>query len=169
MVTGIEKFREYFVAHEDQYAIIGGTACDLLFNAAGLNFTTFLEIVVYTHEKSSCPSVHATQLGEGSSVCKAPPLRGGFSNQQVLWQDALSPGDTLQKSVAFEAVGIAAEAVVLDDREKRWRSPVSLAVQCIVAGVTITADEQDCEAFWPIVIPEALLSIQYNKPSERLR
>ena len=57
MVTGIEKFREYFVAHQNQYAIIGGTACDLLFNAAGLNFTTFLEIVVYTHEKSSCPSV----------------------------------------------------------------------------------------------------------------
>ncbi len=38
MVAGIEKFREYFVAHKDQYAIIGGAACDLLFNAAGLDF-----------------------------------------------------------------------------------------------------------------------------------
>ncbi|MCP1927424.1 hypothetical protein [Bradyrhizobium elkanii] len=36
MVAGIEKFREFFAGHEDHYAIIGGTACDLLFDAAGL-------------------------------------------------------------------------------------------------------------------------------------
>ena len=44
MVTGIEKFREYFVEHKDQYAIIGGAACDLLFNAAGLNFRATKDI-----------------------------------------------------------------------------------------------------------------------------
>ena len=44
MVAGIEKFREYFAAHEDQYAIIGGAACDLLFNAAGLNFRATKDI-----------------------------------------------------------------------------------------------------------------------------
>ncbi len=44
MVTGIQKFREYFAAHESQYAIIGGTACDLLFNAAGLNFRATKDI-----------------------------------------------------------------------------------------------------------------------------
>ena len=44
MVAGIEKFREYFVAHEDQYAIIGGAACDLLFNAAGLDFRATKDI-----------------------------------------------------------------------------------------------------------------------------
>ena len=31
MVAGIEKFREHFAGHENQYAIIGGTACDILF------------------------------------------------------------------------------------------------------------------------------------------
>ena len=35
MVVGLEKFREHFAGHENQYAIIGGTACDLLFEAAG--------------------------------------------------------------------------------------------------------------------------------------
>lgn len=30
MVRGIESFREWFRGYEDQYAIIGGTACDLL-------------------------------------------------------------------------------------------------------------------------------------------
>ena len=44
VVAGIEKFREYFAAHGDQYAIIGGAACDLLFNAVGLNFRATKDI-----------------------------------------------------------------------------------------------------------------------------
>ena len=44
MVTGIDKFREHFAAHEGRYAIIGGTACDLLFDAAGLDFRATKDI-----------------------------------------------------------------------------------------------------------------------------
>ena len=46
MVTGIDRFREYFVAHEDQYAIIGGAVCDLLFGSAGLGFRATRDIDV---------------------------------------------------------------------------------------------------------------------------
>ena len=46
MVTGIDRFREYFAAHEDQYAIIGGAACDLLFGTAGLDFRATRDIDV---------------------------------------------------------------------------------------------------------------------------
>jgi len=38
MVVGIDKFREHFAGHEEQYALIGGTACDLLFANAGIDF-----------------------------------------------------------------------------------------------------------------------------------
>ncbi|MBI1256538.1 MAG: hypothetical protein GC204_03620 [Chloroflexi bacterium] len=38
MVTGIDKFREFFKDHGDQYVLIGGTACDLLFGRAGIDF-----------------------------------------------------------------------------------------------------------------------------------
>src|SRR5262245_10347945 len=38
MVVGLQKFREFFVGHESQYAILGGTACDLLLGGAGLPF-----------------------------------------------------------------------------------------------------------------------------------
>lgn len=38
MVTGIERFREWFRGYEDHYAIIGGTACDLLMADEGLDF-----------------------------------------------------------------------------------------------------------------------------------
>lgn len=36
MVRGIEKITEYFSEHTDKYAIIGGVACELLFDEAGL-------------------------------------------------------------------------------------------------------------------------------------
>ena len=35
MVRGIEKFKEYFSGYEDNYIIIGGTACDILEENAG--------------------------------------------------------------------------------------------------------------------------------------
>lgn len=38
MVVGIDKFREHFAGHEDKYVIIGGTACDLWYARAGLEF-----------------------------------------------------------------------------------------------------------------------------------
>ena len=38
MVLGIEKFKEWFHGYEDQYVIIGGTACDLLMTEEGLDF-----------------------------------------------------------------------------------------------------------------------------------
>ena len=44
MVIGLEKFREYFTGHENHYAIIGGAACDMLFNAAGIPFRATKDI-----------------------------------------------------------------------------------------------------------------------------
>ena len=44
MVAGIDRFREHFADHEGQYAIIGGTACDLLFDEAGLDFRATRDI-----------------------------------------------------------------------------------------------------------------------------
>lgn len=38
MVLGIERFKEWFQGYENHYAIIGGTACDLLMAEEGLDF-----------------------------------------------------------------------------------------------------------------------------------
>jgi hypothetical protein len=38
VINGVDKFREYFANHTDQYVLIGGAACDLLFEQAGLPF-----------------------------------------------------------------------------------------------------------------------------------
>ena len=48
MVKGIEVFRKHFAGYEDKYVLIGGTACDLLFQKNGLPFraTRDLDIIL---------------------------------------------------------------------------------------------------------------------------
>ena len=48
MVRGIESFRAWFRGCEDQYVLIGGTACDLLMTEEGLDFraTKDLDLVL---------------------------------------------------------------------------------------------------------------------------
>lgn len=38
MVTGIDSFKEWFKGFEEQYVIIGGTACDILMTEEGMDF-----------------------------------------------------------------------------------------------------------------------------------
>jgi len=44
MVTGIESFKEWFKGSENQYTIIGGTACDILMTEEGLDFRATKDI-----------------------------------------------------------------------------------------------------------------------------
>ncbi len=44
MVRGIGSFRECFKGYENQYAIIGGTACDLLMSEVGMEFRVTKDI-----------------------------------------------------------------------------------------------------------------------------
>ncbi len=44
MVNGINIFREYFSNFKEQYTVIGGFACDLLMNDAGLDFRQTVDI-----------------------------------------------------------------------------------------------------------------------------
>ena len=73
--------------------------------------------------------------------------------------------DGLQQSILAETVVVA--AVILNDRQERWRGSVSLAVQRVVAGDSVAPDEQDCEALRPMILTAAL-PVQCDKPSKRL-
>lgn len=44
MVKGIESFRKWFEGCEEQYAIIGGTACDLLMSEQSIEFRVTKDI-----------------------------------------------------------------------------------------------------------------------------
>ena len=47
MVNGLDKFGEYFKDYGGNYILIGGAACDMLIEDAGLNFraTKDLDII----------------------------------------------------------------------------------------------------------------------------
>jgi len=55
MVRGIEKFKEYFAGYEDNYIVIGGTACDILEENAGLlpRATKDIDIILIVEALSS--------------------------------------------------------------------------------------------------------------------
>ena len=38
MVKGLDTFQKYFADYEEQYVLIGGTACDILFESNEVNF-----------------------------------------------------------------------------------------------------------------------------------
>lgn len=38
MVAGVDRFRAHFSGHEHQYVLIGGAACELIMEEAGLDF-----------------------------------------------------------------------------------------------------------------------------------
>ncbi|MCR4822443.1 MAG: hypothetical protein K5873_06175 [Treponema sp.] len=44
LTHGLDKFKEYFAGFENQYVIIGGTACSLLFDDAGVDFRSTKDI-----------------------------------------------------------------------------------------------------------------------------
>jgi hypothetical protein len=56
MVVGLDKFREHFAGHEEQYAVIGGSACFLVFEQAGLDFraTKDIDMVLIVYCQRPC-------------------------------------------------------------------------------------------------------------------
>ena len=44
MIIGIDSFRDWFKGYEEQYVIIGGTACDILMSNEGLDFRSTKDI-----------------------------------------------------------------------------------------------------------------------------
>ena len=44
LTHGLEKFKEYFIGFENQYVLIGGTACSVLFEDFGSDFRTTKDI-----------------------------------------------------------------------------------------------------------------------------
>lgn len=59
MVSGLESFRQWFEGYEDQYVIIGGTACDLLFSDFNMAFRATKDIDMVLIVESLTPAFGA--------------------------------------------------------------------------------------------------------------
>lgn len=63
MVKGIDKFRDYFKGYEGQYVLIGGAACDVLFESNDSDFrvTRDLDMVLIIEALTA-------EFGENSGI-----------------------------------------------------------------------------------------------------
>ena len=70
MVTGIDSFKEWFKGYEAQYAIIGGTACDILMTEEGLAFraTKDIDLVLIVEALEDCFVGLGYKIAEGPEV-----------------------------------------------------------------------------------------------------
>lgn len=72
MVSGFDSFRERFKEYEDCYTIIGGTACDILMNEAGLNFraTKDIDMILLLEERfAEFAAIFWDYIKDGSYKC----------------------------------------------------------------------------------------------------
>lgn len=74
MVKGLELFKEHFKDHTDSFVIIGGTACSLLLETAGLDYrvTKDIDIILYVE----------TLKAEFGKVFWDFVKKGGYKNLQ---------------------------------------------------------------------------------------
>ena len=93
MVTGIERFREYFAAHEDQYAIMGGAACDLLFDSAGLPFRA-------TRDIDMVLCVEVVDVAFGTAFDAFPSMPAGIAPASVATEGRSSTVSTVPRTEA---------------------------------------------------------------------
>ena len=84
MVVGIDKFREHFTGHEDEHAIIGSGACDLWFNATGLEFRDTKDIdMVLPVDVAFGDAFQASLDADGyQTLCTAERRRSSVSSRK---------------------------------------------------------------------------------------
>lgn len=103
-VYGLERFSEYMEGFEDCYAIIGGTACDIILSDADLDFRATKDIDVILLVESRLPEAAAAVWRlvrdgcyDACTGCKVgqalPPMRSAFPLQRLTEREAIvKPG-----------------------------------------------------------------------------
>ncbi len=139
MVKGLELFRDHFSAFSDRYVLIGGTACDLILNEAGVEFrvTKDLDIVLcletidaefarkfWTFVKAGGYEAQETSEGDKRFYRFKKPTNGGYPTMLELFcrvPDALkiAGGGELTPIPIDETVS-SLSAILLDDVYYRW-------------------------------------------------
>ena len=93
MVKGLAKFREQFRSHAGQYVLIGGAACDLLMEEAGLEFraTKDLDIVLSVEALTVRSRRRVTTTAKGIQTIKHTP-QSNTPNTFILTSDSQASG-----------------------------------------------------------------------------
>lgn len=133
MVAGVDRFRAHFSGHEHQYVLIGGAACELIMEEAGLDFRATKDLDIVLIVEALDPAFSDTfmafvesggyeirQRSEGERILYrfAKPSTGGYPAMLELFSSApegfeLAPGSQLTPiPIAEEAASLS--AILLD-------------------------------------------------------
>lgn len=133
MVVSIDRFRAHFSGHDHQYVLIGGAACELLMEEAGLDFRATKDLDIVLIVEALDPAFSETfmafvqaggyeirQRSEGSRILYrfAKPTTEGYPAMLELFSNApegfdLAPGSQLTPiPIADEAASLS--AILLD-------------------------------------------------------
>ena len=87
MVTGFESFKRWFSEYSEQYAIIGGTACDLLMSEEGMDFRATRDIDMVLIVESLTPQFgerfcHISET-QGTSIEIKVPANRSFTDLRI--------------------------------------------------------------------------------------
>ena len=77
-VRGLDRFKEHMVGLEDSYAVIGGTACEVLLEDADLEFRATKDIDMVLLVEGRLPEAAAAvwRLLRGASTAEATAVDG---------------------------------------------------------------------------------------------
>lgn len=134
MVKGISQFREYFTELDDHYALIGGTACFILFEESGLNFraTKDLDVVLLSENiNESFARKLVKFLNDGGYQCRErstrkrelyrfhKPLDNSFPAMIELFarrpDSKLLPDDVVVSPIPVENEVTSLSAILMDE------------------------------------------------------
>jgi hypothetical protein len=129
MVAGVDRFRAHFSGHEHQYVLIGGAACELIMEEAGLDFRATKDLDIVLIVEALDPSFSETfmafvdaggyeirQRSEGERILYrfAKPTTNGYPAMLELFSNVpdgfeLAPGSQLTPiPIAEEAASLSA-------------------------------------------------------------
>jgi hypothetical protein len=129
MVTGVDRFRAHFADHEHQYVLIGGAACELIMDDAGLDFRATKDLDIVLIVEALDPAFSAAfmafveaggyeiqQRSEGERILYrfAKPATDGYPAMLELFSNVLdsfelAPGSHLTPiPIAEEAASLSA-------------------------------------------------------------
>ncbi len=133
MVAGVDRFRAHFSGHEHQYVLIGGAACELIMEEAGLDFRATKDLDIVLIVEALDPAFSETfmafveaggyeirQRSEGERILYrfAKPSTEGYPAMLELFSNSpegfeLAPGSQLTPiPIAEEAASLS--AILLD-------------------------------------------------------
>lgn len=137
-MNGLDRFREHFKGMEDRYVFIGGCACDIAFDAAGLEFraTKDLDIVILVESldakftkafwefvKLGEYEVQESAFGEKRFYRFKKPRQDGFPAMLELFAraaDALGAVSGTLTPIPIDEEVSSLSAILLDDDYYAW-------------------------------------------------